>query len=61
MLPGLSVLLTDTVIGQVSKDATLFAKWAQRAPTLTNAALRTCQQGFEAFHSLRTQYTLAES
>ena len=54
-------MLTDMVIGQVSKDATLFAKWAQRAPTLTNAALKTCYQGFEAFHNLRTQYKLAES
>ena len=42
MLPGLSVLLTETVIGQLKTDTSLFTKFANRGPTLTNAALRAC-------------------
>lgn len=42
MLPGLSVLLTETMIGQLKTDTSLITKFANRGPTLTNTALRAC-------------------
>ena len=43
MLPGLSITLAEAIASQLGKEKTLFAKWAQRTPILTNQALRACQ------------------
>ena len=61
MLPGLSVLLTETVLDQLKSDQSQLAKWSQRVPALTNSALRTLQQAFEAFATLKTQFSQASA
>ena len=61
MLPGLSVLLADTVLDQLKSDQSQLAKWSQRVPALTNSALRTLQQAFEAYATLKTQFSQASA